>query len=133
MLKDVVVNLSGRGPRDFAAEYATSIAATFSAHITGISFVYEPVIPDGTLGGVPVDLIELQRAENSKAANEAVSRFDAAVKKAGISAETRILDATCGCAATPFAHIARPPDPPVVGQGKHNGGASAHLLDEEAL
>ena len=66
MLKDVVVNLSGRGRRDFAAEYATSIAAAFGAHITGISFVYEPVIPDGTLGGVPVDLIELQREENSK-------------------------------------------------------------------
>jgi len=56
MLKDVVVNLSGRGRRDFAAEYATSIAAAFGAHITGISFVYEPVIPDGTLGGVPARL-----------------------------------------------------------------------------
>src|SRR5262249_49000046 len=108
MLKDVVVNLSGRAPRDFAAEYAISIAATIGAHITGISFAYEPVIPDGTLGGVPVDLIELQRAENSKAANEAISRFDAAVKKAGISAETRILDATFGGAATPFAEIPPP-------------------------
>jgi hypothetical protein len=66
MLKDVVVNLSGRGPQDFAAEYAASIAGAFGARITGISFLYEPVIPDGTLGGVPVDLIELQREENSK-------------------------------------------------------------------
>ena len=85
MFKDVVVNLSGRGPRDFAADYATSIAATFGAHIAGISFLYEPVIPDGTLGGIPVDLIELQRQENSKVANEAVGRFEAGVKKAGIS------------------------------------------------
>src|SRR5258708_20625848 len=92
MLKDVVVNISGRGPRDFAAEYATSIAATFGAHIAGISFLYEPVIPDGTLGGIPVDLIELQREENSKVANAAGSRFLAGAKKAGISAETRILD-----------------------------------------
>jgi nucleotide-binding universal stress UspA family protein len=133
MLKDVVVNLSGRGPRDFAAEYATSIAATFSAHITGISFVYEPVIPDGTLGGVPVDLIELQRAENSKAANEAVSRFDAAVKKAGISAETRILDATFGGAATRFAQIARRFDLAVVGQAQRERGASDDLMIEGAL
>ena len=79
MLKDIVVNLSSRG--DFAAQYATSIAAMFSAHVTGVSFVYEPVIPDGMLGGVPVDLIELQRQESSKAANDAVSRFDAGVKK----------------------------------------------------
>ena len=81
MLKDIVVNLSSQGPRDFAAEYATSIAAMFGAHITAVSFVYEPVIPDGMLGGVPVDLIELQRQENSKAANDAISRFDAAAKK----------------------------------------------------
>ena len=63
MLRDVVVNLSGRAPLDFAADYATSIAATFGAHVTGIAFLYEPVIPDGTLGGVPVDLIELQRGK----------------------------------------------------------------------
>jgi len=133
MLKDVIVNLSGRAPRDFAAEYAISIAATFGAHIIGISFVYEPVIPDGTLGGVPVDLIELQRAENSKAANEAISRFDAAVKKAGISAETRILDATFGGAATRFAEIARRFDLAVVGQAQREGGASHELIIEGAL
>src|SRR5215831_2551138 len=133
MLKDVVVNLSGRGPRDFAADYATSIAATFGAHIAGISFLYEPVIPDGTLGGIPVDLIELQRQENSKVANEAVSRFDAGVKKAGISGETRILDATFGGAATLFAQIARRFDLAVVGQAQREGGASDELLVEGAL
>ncbi len=133
MLKDVVVNLSGRTPRDFAAEYAISIAATFGAHITGISFVYEPVIPDGTLGGVPADLIELQREENSKTANEAVSRFDAGVKKAGISAETRVLDATFGGAATRFAQIARRFDLAVVGQAQREGGAGDELITEGAL
>lgn len=133
MFKDVVVNISGRGPRDFAAEYATSIAATFGAHIAGISFLYEPVIPDGTLGGIPVDLIELQREENSKVANEAVSRFEAGVKKAGISAETRILDATFGGAATVFAQIARRFDLAVVGQAQREGGASDELVVEGAL
>jgi nucleotide-binding universal stress UspA family protein len=133
MFKDVVVNISGRGTRDFAAEYATSIAATFGAHLAGISFLYEPVIPDGTLGGIPVDLIELQREENSKVANEAVSRFEAGVKKAGISAETRILDATFGGAATVFAQIARRFDLAVVGQAQREGGASDELVVEGAL
>src|SRR5258708_19007279 len=133
MFKDVVVNISGRGPRDFAAEYATSIAATVGAHIAGISFLYEPVIPDGTLGGIPVDLIELQREENSKVANAAVSRFEAGVKKAGISAETRILDATFGGAATLFAQIARRFDLAVVGQAQREGGASDELMVEGAL
>ena len=116
MLKDVVVNLSGRGPRDFAADYATSIAAAFGARIAGVSFLYEPVIPDGTLGGIPVDLIELQREENSKLANDAVSRFETGAKKAGVAAETSILDATFGGAATLFAQIARRFDLAVVGQ-----------------
>jgi nucleotide-binding universal stress UspA family protein len=133
MLKDIVVNLSGRGPRDYAADYATSIAATFGAHIAGISFLYEPVIPDGTLGGIPVDLIELQREENSKAANDALGRFDAGVKKAGISAETRILDATFGGAATLFAQIARRFDLAVVGQAQRERGASDDLTIEGAL
>src|SRR4029453_94322 len=133
MLKDVVVNLSGRTPRDFAAEYAISIAATFGAHITGISFVYEPVIPDGTLGGVPAALIELQPGENSKVAKQAVSRFDAGVKKAGISAETRVLDATFGGAATRFAQIARRFDLAVVGQAQREGGAGDELVIEGAL
>jgi len=133
MLKDVVVNLSGRGPRDFAADYATSIAAAFGARIAGVSFLYEPVIPDGTLGGIPVDLIELQREENSKIAKDAVSRFEAEAKKAGISAETRILDATFGGAATLFAQIARRFDLAVVGQAQREGGASDALLVEGAL
>jgi nucleotide-binding universal stress UspA family protein len=133
MLKDVVVNLSSQGPRDFAAEYATSIAAMFGAHITGVSFVYEPVIPDGMLGGVPVDLIELQRQENSKAANDAISRFDAAAKKAGLSAETRLLDATFGGAATRFAQISRRFDLVVVGQAQRERGPADDLLIEGAL
>ena len=133
MLKDVVVNLSGRAPQDFAADYATSVAATFGAQAVGIAFLYEPVIPDGTLGGVPIDLIELQREENSKAAEAAVSRFAAGAKKAGVSAQTRILDATFGGAATQFAQIARRFDLAIVGQAQREHGASEELMIEGAL
>jgi nucleotide-binding universal stress UspA family protein len=133
MLKDVVVNVSGRAPQGYAAEYAVSVAAMFGAHVVGISFLYEPVIPDGTLGGVPIDLIELQREENSKAAKDAVGRFEAAVKQAGVSAETRILDATFGGGATLFAQIARRFDLAVVGQAQAEHGASDDLMIEGAL
>jgi nucleotide-binding universal stress UspA family protein len=133
MLKDVVVNVSGRAPQGYAAEYAVSVAAMFGAHVVGISFLYEPVIPDGTLGGVPIDLIELQREENSKAAKDAVGRFEAAVKQAGVSAETRILDATFGGAATLFAQIAQRFDLAVVGQAQREHGASDDLMIEGAL
>ena len=133
MLKDVVVNLSGRAPLDFAADYATSIAATFGAHVTGIAFLYEPVIPDGTLGGVPVDLIELQREENSKIARDAISRFEAGVKKASVASETRQLDATFGGAATLFAQVARRFDISVVAQAQREQGATDELIIEGAL
>jgi nucleotide-binding universal stress UspA family protein len=133
VLKDIVVNLSGRAAQDFAANYATSIAATFGAHVAGIAFLYEPVIPDGTLGGIPVDLIELQREENSKVAKTAVDRFEAAAKAASVSAETRVLDATLGGAAALFGQIARRFDVAVVGQAQRDHGASEELMIEGAL
>src|SRR5439155_822375 len=92
MVKDIVVNLTGGHPQDFAADYAISLAATFGAHIAGVGFIYEPVIPGTILGDVPTDLIEVQREENSKAAKSAIGRFEATAKAAGISAETRMLD-----------------------------------------
>ena len=133
MLKDVVVNLAGRGPQDFAAEYAASVGAAFGAQVTGIAFLYEPVIPDGALGGVPVDLIELQREENSKLASDAIGRFEAAAKKAGISAATQTLDATLGSAPALFAQIARRFDVAVVGQAQPEQGATDTLVIEGAL
>ena len=133
MVKDVVVNLSGAGPQDFAADYAISVAKAFGAHVTGIAFVYEPIIPDTVLGGIPTDLIEVQREENTKAANAAAGRFEAAAKKAGVSAATRILDATFGGAATLFARIARRFDIAVVGQAQREHGVSEELMIEGAL
>jgi nucleotide-binding universal stress UspA family protein len=133
VLKDIVVNLSGRAERDFAADYAISVAKTFGAHVAGISFLYEPVIPDGSLGGVPVDLIELQREENSKLANTAADRFSAGAKAAGVSAETRIIDATLGGGASMFGQIARRFDLAVVPQAQREHGASEQLIVEAAL
>jgi nucleotide-binding universal stress UspA family protein len=133
VLKDIVVNLTGRTDRDFAADYAISVAKTFGAHVAGISFLYEPIIPDGSMGGVPVDLIELQREENSKLAKTAVDRFTAAAKAAGVSAETRIVDATLGGSASIFGQIARRFDLAIVPQAQREHGASEQLIVEGAL
>lgn len=133
MIKDVVVNLAGRAAQDFANDYAISLAKALGAHIAGVAFLYEPVIPDGTLGGVPVDLIEVQREENSKTAHAAVARFEAAAKAAGVSSETRILDATFGGAPTLFGQIARRFDLSIVGQARRDQGAAEELMIEGAL
>ena len=133
MVKDLVVNLTGGHPQDFAADYAISLATAFSAHVAGVGFIYEPVIPGTVLGGVPTDLIEVQREQNSKAAKAAISRFDTAAKAAGVSAETRMLDASIAGAADLFGRIARRFDIAVVGQAQREQGASEELLIEGAL
>jgi nucleotide-binding universal stress UspA family protein len=133
MVKDIVVNLTGGAPQEFAADYAISLAQLFEAHIAGVGFIYEPVIPGSVLGGIPTDLIEAQREENTKAAKEATRRFEAAAGRAGLSAEVRILDASVAGAADLFGRIARRFDLAVVGQARPKEGASEELLIEGAL
>jgi nucleotide-binding universal stress UspA family protein len=131
MIKDLVVNLVGRAPQDFAADYAVSVAKTFGAHVTGIAFLYDPVIPDAGFGGIPADVIEVQRVEMEKAAKDAIAHFEAAAQSAGVSAQVRTIDASRGGAATEFGRIARRFDVSIVGQAER--GASEELMIEGAL
>ena len=133
MIKDVVCNLAGGQTNDVAADYAISMGKTYGAHLVGVAFVYEPVIPGSLLGGIPTDLIEAQREENAKAAKAAVARFEAAAAAAGVSAEARLLDASIAGAADLFGRIARRFDVAVVGQARQEQGASEELLIEGAL
>jgi nucleotide-binding universal stress UspA family protein len=133
MIKDIVVNLVGGEAQDVASAYAVSVAQAFDAHVVGVAFIYEPVIPGSLLGGIPTDLIEVQREENAKAAKTAVELFEAAAKTAGVSAETRLLDASMAGAADLFGRIARRFDIAVVGQVQPEQGASEELLIEGAL
>src|SRR5262245_28329022 len=132
MLKDVVVNLSGRAPQDFAADYAISLATAFGAHVAGVAFLYEPVIPDGTLGGVPVDLIELQREENTQARQGPGERFEAATKPAGNSAPLPIPDPPLRRGAPAFAPLPAAVGPGGGGAGQPQERRSRELVDRGA-
>jgi hypothetical protein len=56
-------------PRD-----AVSLAAKFSAHLTGIAFRYDPLIPVMVdMYGVPPEIIESQRVEKARPLSEEVS------------------------------------------------------------
>jgi len=133
MIKDLVVNLGGSAAPDVTADYAISVAKTYGAHLVGVAFIYEPVIPGSLLGGVPTDLIEVQREENAKAAKTAVASFEAAARGAAVSAETRLLDASIAGASDLFGRIARRFDIAVVGQAQREQGVSEELLIEGAL
>jgi len=133
LVKDVVVSLTGGNPQDFAAAFAISVAAEFGAHVVGVGFVYEPVIPDTVLGGIPPELIEAQRVESRATAKAAIGRFEVAAKSAGVSAETRLVDASIAGAADMFGRIARRFDIAVVGQAQPRDGTAEELVIEGAL
>jgi nucleotide-binding universal stress UspA family protein len=133
MIKDIVVNLGGPGQQDFAVDYAVSVAETFAAHIAGVAYIYDPVIPEGALGGVPVQLIEAQREENSRAARLAVQRFEEAARAGGVPFSSRTVEASVGGGATAFAAIARHFDLAIVGQRQREQGAAGEVMIEAAL
>lgn len=65
MIKDIVVNL-GLGERDPAGDFAISVADAFEAHLLGVAFSYDPIIPGTVMGGIPPEFIESQRRESEK-------------------------------------------------------------------
>ena len=132
MIKDIVVNL-GLGDTDPAATFAVSLAEQFGAHVMGVAFAYEPIIPGSVMGGIPPEFIEAQRADAEKNANTAVARFEAMAKRSGLSAESRVLTASAGGAAEQLGRIARRFDLVVVGQPDRDDGSTETIIDEGVL
>src|SRR6185312_8877052 len=91
-------------------------AEEFEAHVLGVAFSYEPIIPGTVMGGIPPEFIESQRAESDKKARGAIARFDALAKREGISYETRTVSASIAGASDQLAHMGRRFDLIVVGQ-----------------
>lgn len=133
MIRDIVVSLSPGAARDVAAEYAVSLGETFNAHIAGIAFAYDPVLPASIMGGISADVFDVQRRENETAANAALQQFGALTKRAGLSAESRMLSATIAGAADAFAALARRFDLIVVPQVTPDTITPDELLMEAAL
>jgi nucleotide-binding universal stress UspA family protein len=131
MIKDIVANLSVGTSRDVVADFAVSVAATFDAHVTGLAFLYEPLAP--VTDGFPAEAMQSQRIENEKAAKAAVAKFDEAVRRAAISAESRILDAPVASAPSVFANVARRFDLAIMGQPEPHKPALERLIIEGAL
>jgi nucleotide-binding universal stress UspA family protein len=133
MIKDAVVNLSMGGARDVVADYAVSVADAFGAHLAGVAFAYEPLIPGTMMGGLPPELIEASRRESRTAAADAAARFDRAASRAGLSSESRVLDSTLVGAADLFGRIARRFDLAVVAQAEPDKAGGDDLIIEAAL
>jgi nucleotide-binding universal stress UspA family protein len=132
MIKDLVVNLS-LGTNDPAGDFAISIADTFNAHVLGVAFSYEPVIPGMVMGGIPPEIIESQRRESDEKARAAVARFEASATRAGVAAESRIISASVSGAAEQLGRLGRRFDLVVVGQAQRDEASAAEVVDEGVL
>jgi nucleotide-binding universal stress UspA family protein len=132
MIKDIVVNL-GLGERDPAGDYATAVAEAFEAHVLGVAFCYEPVMPGMIMGGIPPEFIDIQRSDSDKKARAAVERFEANAKHSGVSAEHQILIASVSAAATQLGRIGRRFDLIIVGQAERDKSWTGETVDEGVL
>jgi nucleotide-binding universal stress UspA family protein len=133
MIKDIVVNLSvtmGGGP---AGDYAVSIASALEAHLAGIAFVYDPIVPISGTGYIPPEVIETQQADNEAAAKRAIDRFAEATRRAGLSAEPLTLSASLAGAGDQFGRIARRFDLAVVGQAEPETSTVEDIIAEATL
>ena len=133
MIKDIVVNLPIGASRDAAISFAAFTAARLGAHLTGIAFVYEPLLPVMVGMYRTPAIIESQRAENARIAQDAVVKFEEAVRLAGISAESHKIETPVTDAPAVLARMARRFDLTVIAQPEPEQPALARLLVEAAL
>jgi nucleotide-binding universal stress UspA family protein len=133
MIKDLVVNLSLREDGGTVGDYAVSVAAALEAHIAGIAFVYDPIVPVSGAGYIPPEIIETQQADNEAAAKAAIEQFSRAASRAGLSAEPVTLSASLAGAGEQFARIARRFDLSIVGQAEPKASAVEEIIAETTL
>ena len=133
MIKDIVVNLTIGVERDAAANYAVSLASIFKAHLVGVAFVYDPKVSANLIVGIPAELIDAQRATTKHLANEAVARFEALAKQAGVMTESQMIDVAPGHVGDTFGRLARSFDLSVIRQAEPNKAEQEVPIIEGAL
>ncbi len=133
MIKDIVVNLSVGERASPVGDYAVSVAAAFDAHLAGVAFVYDPIVPVSGAGYIPAEVIDVQERDNAAAAKTAVERFTAASSRAGVTAEPLTLSASFAGVGDQFARVARRFDLSIVGQAEPETSAVEDVIIEAAL
>jgi nucleotide-binding universal stress UspA family protein len=133
MIKDIVVNLGVGEGASFAGDYAVSVAEALDAHLTGIAFLYDAVVPVAATGYVPPEVIDSQQRDSEAAAKAALDRFATAASRAGIASEQVKLAASFAGAGEQFGMIARRFDLVVVGQAEPQRDTVEELIAESAL
>ena len=134
MMKDTLVSLPvGPTSSDAVVDYAISVATCFDAHLAGIALTYEPYVPGSVFNGVAADIVASYRAQIEKAGKAAVAKFDAAARRAGVSAQSHLLETELAGIDELFAKTARRFDLSVVGQIEPSRDFPEEILPQTAL
>jgi len=133
MIKDIVVNLSVGERAGFAGDYAVSVAAAFGAHVTGVAFLYDAIVPISGAGYIPADVVETQQRDNAAAVKAAIGRFTKATARSDVAAAPVTLGATFTGAAEQFGRLARCFDLAVVDQSEPETSQVEQMIAEAAL
>jgi nucleotide-binding universal stress UspA family protein len=117
--RDILVHLDAE-PASAAGnrrrQYAISLAAAFRAHLTGLVFDLEPVVPWVGLGSLPADFLESLQQEATEAARLGADAFTTAARAEAVEHEPRITHARLGTAPDHLASNGRVSDLIVLGQ-----------------
>jgi nucleotide-binding universal stress UspA family protein len=133
MIKDILANLSVTKEGGPAADYAVSVADALQAHLTGVAFIYDPVVPVSGSGYIPAEVIESQEADNETAAKAAIKNFLVATERTGISADPLTISASFAAAGDKFARMARRFDLAIVGQARPETSTLEEIIGETTL
>jgi nucleotide-binding universal stress UspA family protein len=121
MIKDIILYLERDSSRDTVRDFASSIANAFTAHLTGVIFTFATNIPADALGYL--------FTESEAEARGAIDRFELAMKRTDLSAESRLI---AGSPKT-FSDMARCFDLSIIMQSDDNNGINNSILIEAAL
>ncbi|MBM3530520.1 MAG: universal stress protein [Alphaproteobacteria bacterium] len=133
MIKDVLVSLPVGEAPTAVVDYAVSVATAFDAHIAGLTFAYEPVVPGTVFDGFAADIIANFRAESEKLGQAAIAKFEEKARRASLSAESHMLESGPAGASELFAQIARHFDLAVLPQAGPETEGREELTIEGAL
>lgn len=114
-IKDITVVVDQRGSRP-ALPIAIDLANRLGGHLTGLTLVYDPVVPGYAVAPVPVDFMISARDEAIKGAKSAEAAFLAAVGTGGLSAETRQVEIISAGGLDEVVHELRLADLVIVAQ-----------------
>lgn len=134
MIQDIIVNLPLKPSRPAAISYAVSVASAFKAHLSGVAFVYEPILPPVDMGvSVPSSFLEEARAESQERTDAAVAAFEEQARREGIGIASHKIDVPVAAAPGRFAELARRFDLAIVSQAEPDQDTVDDLIAEAAL